>query len=79
MIRIKEVGGPKPSRFVAGDQVLDPLSKLEENLGKRLTKYAGPERGFLLRKKMMRELTRHHDIQPLIDMGIVLGPRLPEP
>jgi type I restriction enzyme S subunit len=46
---------------------------------KRLTKYAGPERGILLRKKMMRELTRHHDIQPLIDMGIVLGPRLPEP
>ena len=77
--RVKGKGGPKPSRFYSGDLELDPLSRLEQNLGVEVTKYKGPERGFYLCGKIHRELTRHSEIQPLIEMELISGPRLPEP
>ena len=77
--RSKGKGGPHPSRFLADQGELDPLKRLEKNLCTSLTKYEGPERGIIMQGKVMRELPRHPEIQPLVAMGLISGQRLPEP
>lgn len=69
----------RPSRFICAEDEPDPLTKLEENLGEGVTKYKGPERGDFMLGKFYRELTRHPEIQQLINDGIIAGPRRPEP
>ena len=79
IFRVKGKGGPRPSRFYSGETEIDPAARLEDNLNAELIKYRGPERGVFLNGYFYRELTRHPEIQPLIDMGLIAGPRLPEP
>jgi hypothetical protein len=77
--RVEGKGGPRPSRFYASEDEIDPAARLEENLGAAITKYKGPERGFYMCGKIHRELTKHPEIKPLIDMHLISGPRFPEP